>query len=53
MRYIYLGALMLLTSTVLAVVFFGWKLALVIFLAVQGNEIVQRTNECLNKELGQ
>lgn len=44
MGYLYLGALMLLTSTVLAFIFFGWKLALIVFLAVQGNEIVQRTD---------
>lgn len=48
MKYLYLGALMLFVSTVLAIVFFGWKLALIIFLAVQGNEIVQHANDRLS-----
>lgn len=47
MKYIYLGASMLLLSTVLAVIY-DWKLAVIIFLAVQGNEIVQHANDELN-----
>ena len=50
MRYIYLGATMLLVSTILALVFFGWKLAVIVFLAVQGNTIVQYHNDKLNKK---
>jgi hypothetical protein len=48
MRYIYLGAAMLLAAIILAVVLFNWKLAVILFLAVQGNEIVQRANDKLN-----
>jgi hypothetical protein len=48
MKYIYLGALMLITSLVLTFIFFGWKLVLILVLAVQGNEIAQRANDDLN-----
>jgi hypothetical protein len=47
MKYIYLGAIMLLASTILAITI-DWKLAVIIFLAVQGNEIVQGANERIN-----
>jgi len=52
MKYIYLGATMLIVSTVLAWILFGWQMALIVFLAVQGNEIVQHHNSKLNKQEG-
>lgn len=48
MKYIYLGATMLLASGILAIII-DWKLAVIIFLAVQGNAIVQGANDKLNK----
>ena len=51
MKYIYLGALMLIVSTIMAIVFFDWRLAVIIIFAVQGNEIVQRANKKINKKI--
>jgi uncharacterized membrane protein len=50
MKYLYVGALMLLASLVLALIFFGWKLALVLVLGVQGHAIVLRANDKINDQ---
>ena len=50
MRYIYLGAFMLLVGTIFAIVV-DWRLAVILFLVVQGNEIVQRANKKINKKI--
>jgi uncharacterized membrane protein len=50
MKYLYVGALMLLASLVLALIFFGWKLTLVLVLGVQGHAIVLRANDKINDQ---
>ena len=50
MKYIYLGAFMLLVGTIFAIVV-DWRLAAILFLVVQGNEIVQRANKKINKKI--
>jgi hypothetical protein len=47
MKYIYLGALMILAGTIFAIIV-DWRLAVILFLIVQGNTIVQRANDKLN-----
>jgi len=41
---IFIGIIISITATVLAVVWFGWKLAVVIFLALLGNNL-ERNNK--------
>lgn len=36
-KIVYIGTALLITSLILAVIWFGWKLALVLFLALTGN----------------
>ena len=47
MKYIYIGAVMLLASTIMSIIY-DWRLTLIIFLAVQGNTIVQEANKRIN-----
>ena len=41
---------MLLIGTIFAIVV-DWRLAVILFLVVQGNEIVQRANKKINKKI--
>ena len=45
MKWIIIGAIMLITSTVLSFIWFNWQLALIVFLAITGNNIVQIANQ--------
>lgn len=50
-KYVKIGGFMILVGTILAFVLYDWKLALILFLIVQGNEIAQGSNNKINKIL--
>lgn len=49
MKWIYIGGFMILIGTILAIVV-DWRLAIILFLIVQGNTIVQHANDEINKK---
>ena len=50
-KYVNIGALMILVGTILAFVFYDWKLVLILFLTIQGNEIAQGHNDNISNIL--
>jgi hypothetical protein len=51
MKYLYIGAIMLIIAVILAWVYYGFVMAIILVLAIQGNEIVQRANDKINKHI--
>jgi uncharacterized membrane protein len=47
-KYLTIGSLMIAIGVVLAFVLYDWKLALILFLIVQGNEVTQKHNNKIN-----
>jgi uncharacterized membrane protein len=48
-KYVKIGGFMILVGTVLTFILYDWKLALILFLVIQGNEIAQRSNTKINE----